>query len=527
MIQRRTTSFALAAFLSLAPVAAQASDAAPAAAEKAEEAKGIADAMPPADGDAPDADADEMAALRAAEAATLGEGNLLELDRALRLLGAANPWRTRIRGSLGIDSSEWPAVLEDRGIAPERSIAGELPFPVASIAARYDIPVEYNAAVAQYVAFFQGPARNWFAKWMERSGKYVPLFREILREQGVPEDLVYLSMIESGFSMHARSWAAAVGPWQFIPGTGAMYGLRNDFWVDERQDPDKSTRAAARFLKRLHESWGDWYLAWAGYNAGPGRVKKAIDRFGTRDFWQLAESDGAFLKETQHYVPKLIAAALIAKHPEHFGFDALRFEAPLAWETVELPDAVDLSVVARCAGVTVEQIKELNPELRRWATPPVEPRGEPYRLRLPVGTQERFAEAFSQVKPTERLTFRGYQVRPGDTLGAIAIAFDTSVEAIMRSNGIQNARSLRIGQELIIPMPPEAMPRSSGTRHVRASSAGKRATSPAGGKHHVLRSGETLGHVALKYGTSVDRLKALNGIRDVRKVQVGQKLRVR
>ena len=144
-----------------------------------------------------------------------------------------------------------------------------------------------------------------------------------------------------------------------------------------------------------------------------------------------------------------------------------------------------------------------------------------------MGTQERFAEAFSQVKPTERLTFRGYQVRPGDTLGAIAIAFDTSVEAIMRSNGIQNARSLRIGQELIIPMPPEAMPRSSGTRHVRASSAGKRATSPAGGKHHVLRSGETLGHVALKYGTSVDRLKALNGIRDVRKVQVGQKLRVR
>lgn len=540
MIARRTPTLLLAALLGLVPVAAQADDAAARDAAPAASATAVApEADAAADVDAaPEGEAahggdtaadDEMAAMRAVEAAAISGDNLLDLDRAVRLLGAANPWRTRIAGSLDIDASEWPAVLEALDARPERAGVGELPFPVSSVAARYDIPVAYNEAVAEYIAFFQGPGRRYYTRWLERSGRYIPLFREILRENGVPEDLVYLSMIESGFSMQARSWAAAVGPWQFIPGTGAMYGLRNDFWVDERQDPVKSTRAAARFLKRLYEAWGDWYLAWAGYNAGPGRVKKAIDRFGTHDFWELAQSDGAFRQETQHYVPKLIAAALIAKHPEHFGFESVQLEQPLSFDVAQLPDAVDLAVVARCAGVTVEQIRELNPELRRWATPPIEPGGRPYELRLPVGTKEQFAENFAHVKPSERLAFRGYKVRNGDTLGAIALAFDTSVEAVMRSNGIKNVRSLRVGQELVIPMPPEAQRRAPGTRHVRASTAGPRVASNGGGggKQHVLRAGETLGHVALRYGVSVEQLKRLNGIHDVRKVQVGQKLRVR
>jgi len=482
------------------------------------------------DDDAAAADA-EMAALRALEEAAVEGNNLLDLDRAVRLLGAANPWRTRIAGALGVGAAEWPASLEAQHGALLHTEGGLLPFPVESVAARYDIPVEYNEAVAEYLAFFQGPGRKWFARWIERSGRWVPLFRRILREHDVPEDLVYLAMIESGFSMQARSWAAAVGPWQFVPGTGAMYGLRNDFWVDERQDFEKSTRAAAQFLKRLHEAWGDWYLAWAGYNAGPGRVKNAIERFGTRDFWELAASDGAFRKETQHYVPKLIAAALISKHPEHFGFDALQMQAPLEWETVELKDATDLAVIARCAGVSVDAIKELNPELRRWATPPVGPGEPPYRLRLPKGTRETFAARFAEVKPHERLTFRGYKVRPGDTLSAIALAYDTTVDAVMRTNHIKDARALRIGQELIIPVPPHAQPRpaaqATATRQSRPSSAGRRTQGASDANHHVLQAGETLGHVALRYGVSVERLKRLNGIRDVRKLQVGQRLRIR
>lgn len=469
---------------------------------------------------------DEIAEMQAAEAEAMENSGPLHLERALRLLGGANPWRSRMHGSLGLDASEWPALLEEAAPNIVQAPIGELPFPVDSVAAKYDIPVAWNEAVAEYIAFFQGPGRRYYERWLERSGRYIPLFREILRSHGVPEDLVYLSMIESGFSMSARSWASAVGPWQFIDATGKMYGLRNDFWVDERQDPEKATHAAARFLKWLHNIWGDWYLAWAGYNAGPGRVKKAIDANGTQDFWALAQSKGAFRQETQHYVPKLIAAALIAKHPEHFGFGSVRPMAPLEWETVEIPDATDLNVIARCAGVTVEAVKDLNPELRRWATPPVPKGSAPYKLRLPKGSSERFAEAFAQVAPSERFTFRSYKVRRGDTLGHIAMAFDTSVEAVLRANNMRNVRALRIGQELIIPVPPGVQPhfvqaRSSGTRV--ASSQGP----SRGGTHHVLGQGETLGHVALRYGCTVEQLKRWNGIRDVRKVRAGQKLRVR
>lgn len=468
----------------------------------------------------------EMAAMRAMEAAAIG-GDLVDLDRALRLLGAANPWRSRIRSSFHLDAGTWPSLLEaaetDRLREP-----GQLPFPLESVASKYDIPLAYNEAVADYLAFFQGPGRRFFTVWLERSGRWIPLFREILREHGVPEDLVYLAMIESGFSMHARSWAAAVGPWQFIEGTGRQYGLRTDFWVDERRDPIKATHAAARFLKRLHETWGDWYLAWAGYNAGPARVQKAIEKHGTRDFWELAATDDAFRKETRHYVPKLIAAALIAKHPRHFGFGEIAYHEPLAWETVEIPDATDLEVIARCAGTTVEEIQLLNPELRRWATPPVGPRGEPYLLRLPAGTRVRFAENFANVKPHERFTFRSYKVRPGDTIGAIALAFDTSAAEVMRANRIADPRRLRIGQELIIPVPPDAGPRTDVVRHARASSSRRAvAAAPAGAVWHTVQAGETLGHVALRYGCSVEDLKRWNGIRDVRRVRVGQKLRVR
>lgn len=475
---------------------------------------------------------DEMAEVLAAEEQALSDGTL-DLEQALSRLGAANPWRASIRAALGLDRGAWPHGSADPMGSLSLAGAGELPFALDSVAARYDIPVAFNDAVAEYLAFFQGPGRRFFTRWMERSGRYVPLFREILRSHDVPEDLVYLSMIESGFSMNARSWAAAVGPWQFIPGTGKMYGLKADFWVDERQDFEKSTHAAARFLKRLHESWGDWYLAWAGYNGGPGRVKRAIDTHGTTDFWELTRAEGAFAKETRHYVPKLIAAALIAKHPEHFGFDTIELERPLAWEVVEIADATDLAVIARCAGVSVDELKTLNPELKRWATPPVSRGEEPYRLRIPKGTTERFAENFAKVPASERFTFRGYQVQPGDTLGHIALMFDTNVDAIMRTNHIQNARALRVGQELIIPVPPGAMPRQPPTRQVRATGTGPRTTTrtgvsaPASRGTHVLKEGETLGHVALKYGCTVEQLKRWNGIRDVRKVRVGQTLRVR
>ncbi|HWV38715.1 MAG TPA: transglycosylase SLT domain-containing protein [Vulgatibacter sp.] len=396
---------------------------------------------------------EDLRALHELEAREIERG-AIAIDRMLHRLGDTNPWSRRLRGSLGAGLDGWPDIVDPGEIGG--AFAGSLPFSIESVAGAYDIPVEYNESVAEYLAFFQGPGRRWFARWLERSHRWVPLFREILRSHGMPEDLVYLSMIESGFSMHAKSWASAVGPWQFIEATGRRFGLTTDFWVDERKDPVKSTRAAAEFLRRLHDAWGDWYLAWAGYNAGPGRVSKAIARYGTEDFWELAATDDAFRKETRHYVPKLIAAALIAKHPEKFGFTELTPEAPLEWEIAQVPDATDLEVIAACAGVTVEEITALNPELRQWATPPVPKGAPPYELRLPKGKAQAFAAAYAKVKPSERFTFRSYKVQKGDTLGHIALMFSTNVKALMKANRGLDPRRLRIGQELVIPIPPGA-----------------------------------------------------------------------
>lgn len=451
------------------------------------------------------------------------DGNAV--DALLRQLGAANPWRARLSDPLAEVREEAPA-------ATEKPVAGELPFPLESAQSKYDIPVDYNESVAKYLAMFAGPGRKWFGTWLARASQYVPLFREILRQYAVPEDLVYLAMIESGFSPLAYSWAKASGPWQFIQETGNRYGLRTDFWVDERRDPIKATHAAARFLRRLRDEFGDWYLAWAAYNAGPGRVSRAIKQEGTRDFWELQKTR-AFRKETQDYVPKLIAAALIAKQPDRFGFPEIERRDVLSFDEVAIPDATDLTVIARCAGVGVDEVKTLNPELKRWATPPVDPGAEPYRLRLPPGTGDRFAEAFARVEPSERFTFSGHVVAKGDTLGAIALRYGTSVEAISRANGNLSPRKLRLGQELVIPLPPGAKKGASAAeppgRKVASAGPAPRVSGAkaADAAYHHLLPGETLGHLALRYGSSVEELRRWNRIRDVRKLRAGQRLRVR
>lgn len=466
---------------------------------------------------------DEMEAFHSMEEQLLSLRQEEALIRAARAMAPGDLWRRSIGRSLGVERGTW--WLPPTGtISPPPG--GGLPFPLAAVEFKYDIPVTVNEEVEAYLDFFQGPGRRWFTRWLERSHRWMPLFREILREYDLPEDLVFVAMIESGFSMHATSRARAVGPWQFMEATGRQYGLRIDFWVDERQDPVKSTHAAARFLRWLYQQHDDWYLAWAGYNGGPGRVRRAIDRHGSKDFWELARTEGAFHRETQHYVPKLIAAALIAKHPEHFGFTDLTPLAPLEWEYAELDAPTDLEVIARCAGVGVDAIRELNPELRQWATPPSLSANSNYRLRLPAGRAEAFAEAFAQVKPTQRFTFRTYRVQPGDTPGHIARMFGTSTAELMRSNRIKNARALRIGQELLIPIPPGALPRGQLPKAELSSTSRQRADA-SGQTHHVLRQGETLSHLAERYGASVEAIKRWNGIQDARKVRVGQRLRVR
>ncbi len=397
-----------------------------------------------------DTESTELEEMRALENATLDPGarSNAEVLQSLRRLGLANPLRLRM-----LDALEEPTFREDEALTELPLITDLESFDVSLIQDRYDIPVEMRPLVAQYIQFFQGPGRKWFRKWVSRSTRYLPLMQPILESHGLPRDTVYLAMIESGFSAHAYSWAHAAGPWQFISSTGRQYGLHQDFWVDERRDYIKATEAAARYLKDLHRELGHWYLAWAGYNTGSGRVRRLMQRLDTNDFWTISEGKG-LATETKHYVPKLIAAALVSKHPAAFGFSEEEFvyEPAIEFDEVKLNDATDLDVIARAAGVRVQDLQELNPELRRWCTPPASARN-PYVLRVPKGSAGRFAENFAHIAPKERLTFRVHKVRRGDTLSHIALKYGTAPEAILQMNRLKSARTLRINAELVIPVP--------------------------------------------------------------------------
>lgn len=395
----------------------------------------------------PDSELEEMRALEAA-AIDPGARAGASVRNTLGQLGAGTITRDRLEEAL--EAAEQSGEELAFELSPITDVDR---FDVSLVKERYDIPVEMRPLVAQYIHFFQGSGRHWFRRWMSRSTRYVPLMQPILEANGLPRDTVYLAMIESGFSTLAKSWAKAVGPWQFIAGTAKLFNLRDDFWIDERRDPVKSTRAAAAYLSLLHEKLGHWYLAWAGYNTGGGRVRWLIDTWHTHDFWDLSTHRG-FAKETKHYVPKLIACALVAKHPEAFGFtqDEFEFEPPFEFEEVTLTDAVDLEVIAQAAGVSLAEIQDLNPELKRWTTPPAS-ESAPYTLRLPKGRSETFAQNFGKLASTERLHFSIHRVQKGDTLSKIAVRYHSAQEAILRMNHLASVRSLRVGTELVVPVP--------------------------------------------------------------------------
>jgi membrane-bound lytic murein transglycosylase D len=254
----------------------------------------------------------------------------------------------------------------------------------------YYIPMVLNDSVENHLEYFKTKGRDVFQKWLDRSVRYIPLMRGIFREKNLPEDLVYVAMIESGFNPYAVSWARAVGPWQFMPHTGKLYGLRIDWWVDERKDPVKSTHAAAEHLKDLHNLFGSWPLALASYNAGAGKVQRALLRTQSEDFWDLKASR-YIRRETKNYIPKYMAATIIAKNPEAYGFDVPAVD-PYVYDEAVITGSADLRLVAQCAGTTYEIIKELNPELKRWITPPDADR---YVLRLPEGTGEAFRHNYT------------------------------------------------------------------------------------------------------------------------------------
>lgn len=377
----------------------------------------------------------------------------------------------------------------------------------------FDIPIVVNDRVEYFIEYFKTKHQEEFARWLKRSGRYIPMMKELLRENGLPEDLVYLAMIESGFNPKAYSRRRASGPWQFVYRTGMRYGLVVNWWIDERRNPEKSTIAAASYLKDLYDQFRCWYLAAAGYNAGEGKIAKAIRRYRTEDFWKLAKY--RYLKmETKNFVPKMIAAALIAKEPEKYGFDDIEYDDPIRFEKVETPHSTDLSVIARCCEVDYETIRALNPELRRWCTPPNFPG---YQIKVPAGKKEICLQNLAKLKPSEKITFRRHRVRMGETLSQIARRYRTRVRPIMQINHIRNPRHLREGTSIVIPIPAsKALSIQSKERKKKVevkSRATKREQAHFTEILYVVREGDTLWDIARAYNLSVEEIRRWNNIR--------------
>ena len=378
--------------------------------------------------------------------------------------------------------------------------------------------------VQYFLDFFQGPARPRMTIWLERMKRYEEMIRAELAEQGLPGDLVYLALIESGFSNTAVSRARATGMWQFMRGTARMYGLRMDTWVDERRDPYKATSAAARHLRDLRDRFGSIYLAAAAYNAGGGKVSRGLARL-PEDEEDSLNTDATFFRlsdtrhlrqETRDYVPKLIAAALIAKEPERYGFPSFDEVEPQAWDSIIVTDAAGLDVIARLADTTVAAIREFNPQYLRLATPP----GSRSVIRLPEGKGPAVSLAYAEIPPSKRVTFHEHYVTRGQTLSHIAGIYHVSVSDLREANP-SAGRTLRIGQRLIIPTGGVGLAREAVAAEDRRAEIRRSVSST-----HRVRAGETLSEIGEQYHVSVSQLKAWNGLRG-NTIRVGQRLRIR
>ena len=313
----------------------------------------------------------------------------------------------------------------------------------------FDFPIDLNDKVLTWVNIFAGRIKSKIETSLSRGSSYLPMIRQIFAEEGIPQDLAFLPIVESGYINQARSYAKAVGMWQFMRATGRMYGLTGNAWIEERRDPVKATRAAARYLKRLYEREGDWYLALVGYNAGPLTTDRASQALGTRNFWDMARS--RWLRDaTKSYVPQMCAAVLVGRFPERYGL-TVRQEAPYAYETVEVDRMTSLPVLARHAGTDVERLKILNPELLRATTPPGR-----YTLRVPPGTAQVTARALAGIPSRERLDFKPYVIRKGDTLARVAARFKVGPEDLLLANGLKQ-NQFKAGRRIQVP-PPSAIP---------------------------------------------------------------------
>ena len=373
----------------------------------------------------------------------------------------------------------------------------------------FDIPIVINQRVEAWMVYFLTRGRRYYARWLARGERYIPLLRGRLEEAGLPQDLAFQAMIESGFNPYATSSAKAVGVWQFMSYTGRAYDLDIDWWVDERRNPDLATTAAVTYLSYLYRLFGDWTLASAAYNAGEGKIGRAIKRYDSRDIWELSADKNTYLKpETKNYVPKIMAAAILSKYRDRYGLsaDVLDEDRLPSWafDQVQVPEATGLAVVAGILGIEEEELEAMNPELLRWCTPPGI---ENYPLNVPVGTSEKVLAELEKIPEEDRVTFVRHKVKRGDTVGALAGRYGVPSGALMQMNGIKDARQLKVGAHLVVPVRPNGAGAKDRTRV------------------HVVGTGESLSAIAQKYGTSVDELKERNKLQS-NTLAIGQKLTV-
>jgi membrane-bound lytic murein transglycosylase D len=418
------------------------------------------------------------------------------------------------------------------GVAP----SADLRAAVAADLARttHDIAIPLNDQVLNCIDLFQGRLREWFADALTRGGRYLPMIQGVLRAEGLPLDLAYVPLVESAFNPNALSRAKAKGTWQFVGGTAAEYGLKQDWYIDERSNPEKSTVAAINYLRALKQQFdGDWHLALASYNGGPGLVQRAMTRTKLSDFWKLIEKPRALPRETRQYVPMVLAAMVIAGNPTLYGFD-IKPETPVEHDTVTLSTPVDLRRIAEWVGTSVDEIQALNPELRRWTTPVRYPS---YRLAVPRGAAAVVEARLAESVPEEVATLNWYAVKRGDTLTAIAKKLHVKRTDLAEANYLSIRATVKPGQQLIIPVAPTGLlsaradlPTPTGSSAAPAPAAARDGgTARNDAKHikvvYLVRSGDTLSSIARVFGTTVASLKSWNHLRSSR-IYIGDRLTI-
>jgi len=371
----------------------------------------------------------------------------------------------------------------------------------------YNVPIVMNDRVKESILYYQTVAREAFARYLSRSTKYIPMIERIFIEHGIPTDIKYLALVESGYNPNAYSWARAMGLWQFISSTGKLYNLDRDWWYDERKDPIKATHAAARFLKDLYDQFGSWELAMAAYNGGPGRISRTIKKQNTTDFWKMD-----LRKQTEDYVPFFMASVIICKNPAKFGFTDIVYEPEWSYDEVVIDKCLDLNIVAKAIGSTLDELKSYNPELLRQFTPP---KIKEYNLRLPKGAKEAFLAAYDDMPSSKQTSMVRHEIRKGETISSIARKYGVSQYAILSANNLSQRSKIYVGKTLVVPVPNDKGYASETNRKYELE-----------GNVYYVRPGDNVSQIAKAFGTTPDRIRNLNNLDKQSRIYVGQQLQV-